>query len=162
MSKRIVHDTIVNWIGGSFLVPPPLRYVIYRVAGLKTNTVRIRPNCLFNGPNIYIGKGTFINYKCYFDNAAGIKIGKNCAFGMEVLLCTSTHDIGNSLKRAGETVQLPIEIGDGCWIGARANILPGVKIGDGCIIAAGSLVTKDCEPNGLYAGLPAKRIRDLN
>jgi len=81
---------------------------------------------------------------------------------MEVLLCTSTHEIGSESQRAGTTIQLPIIIEDGCWVGARANILPGVKIGKGCIIAAGSVVTKDCEPNGLYAGVPAKRIRDLD
>lgn len=160
--KRIVHDTFVNGIASSFIVPAPLRYMIYKIFGLSTETARIRSGCFFNGNNISIGKGTFINYKCYFDATIGIKIGNRCAFGMEVLLCTATHEIGNSIQRAGKTILLPIIIEDGCWIGARVNILPGVKIGQGCVIAAGSVVTKDCEPNCLYAGVPARKIRNLN
>ena len=40
--------------------------------------------------------------------------------------------------------------------------MPGVTIGEGCIVAAGAVVTKDCESHGLYAGVPARRIRDLD
>ncbi|WP_408003863.1 LbetaH domain-containing protein [Puerhibacterium puerhi] len=39
--------------------------------------------------------------------------------------------------------------------------MPGVTIGRGCIIAAGSVVTSDCQPDGLYAGVPAARKKDL-
>jgi maltose O-acetyltransferase len=52
-----------------------------------------------------------------------------------------------------------VRIGDRCWIGARATILPGVSIGDGTVVAAGAVVTKDCEPDALYAGVPARRLR---
>jgi acetyltransferase-like isoleucine patch superfamily enzyme len=41
-------------------------------------------------------------------------------------------------------------------------IMPGVEVGPGCVVAAGAVVIKDCEPNGLYAGVPAKRVRDLD
>lgn len=63
--------------------------------------------------------------------------------------------------RGGEVISMPIKIGGGCWIGARAVILPGVTVGNGCIIGAGAVVAKDCEPDGMYAGVPAKRVRDL-
>lgn len=53
-------------------------------------------------------------------------------------------------------------VGDGCWIGANATILPGVTVAPGCVIAAGAVVTKDTEPDGLYAGVPARRVRDLD
>lgn len=52
-------------------------------------------------------------------------------------------------------------IEDGCWIGACTTIMPGVKIAKGCVIGSHSLVLKDTEPNGLYTGIPAKRIKDL-
>lgn len=52
-------------------------------------------------------------------------------------------------------------IGNGVWIGAGATILPGTVIGDGCVIAAGSVVKGIVESNSLYAGVPAKKIRDL-
>lgn len=56
---------------------------------------------------------------------------------------------------------MPIVIGRGCWIGANVTIMPGVTIGDGCVIGAGSLVTNDCEPNGVYVGIPARRKKEL-
>jgi acetyltransferase-like isoleucine patch superfamily enzyme len=34
-------------------------------------------------------------------------------------------------------------------------ILPGVTIGAGCVIAAGSVITKDTDPDTIYAGVPA-------
>lgn len=51
-------------------------------------------------------------------------------------------------------------IGRDCWIGAHTIIMCGVTIADGCIIAAGAVVTKDTEPYGIYAGVPAKRIKE--
>jgi acetyltransferase-like isoleucine patch superfamily enzyme len=51
-------------------------------------------------------------------------------------------------------------IGDDVWIGFGAIVMSGVNISDGTIIAAGSVVTHDTEPYSIYAGVPAKKIRD--
>jgi len=64
-------------------------------------------------------------------------------------------------RRAGAVGGKPVAVGNGCWIGARVMVMPGVSVGDGCVVAAGAIVTKDCEPHGLYAGVPAQRVRDL-
>jgi maltose O-acetyltransferase len=80
---------------------------------------------------------------------------------MQVLIGTSSHEVGPPEKRAGTLVKQGVTIEDGCWVGARAIVLPGVTIGRGCIIASGAVVTKDCEPGGLYAGVPARRLRDV-
>ncbi|WJH37282.1 hypothetical protein N6H14_05985 [Paenibacillus sp. CC-CFT747] len=69
--------------------------------------------------------------------------------------------MGGPDKRAGAPIGLPIVIGDGVWIGTRATVLPGVRIGDGSVIAAGAVVTKDCAPHGIYAGTPARRVKEL-
>lgn len=50
-------------------------------------------------------------------------------------------------------------LGDGCWIGMRAMIMPGVKIGEGAVIAANSVVTKDVPPYGVVGGSPAKILK---
>ena len=52
-----------------------------------------------------------------------------------------------------------VHIGDRCWIGTRAMVMPGVTIGEGTVIGAGALVTKDCDPGAVYVGVPAKRVR---
>ena len=61
----------------------------------------------------------------------------------------------------GELLPIPIEVHDGCWIGANSTILPGSVIEKGCVIAAGSFVKGLLKPNRLYAGVPAKEIRQL-
>ncbi|CAI0925785.1 Chloramphenicol acetyltransferase [Serratia quinivorans] len=50
-------------------------------------------------------------------------------------------------------------LGDGCWIGMRAMLMPGVSIGEGAIVAAGSIVTKDVEPYTIVGGNPARPIK---
>ena len=51
-----------------------------------------------------------------------------------------------------------IEIMDNVFVGAYSIVLPNVKIGPNVIIGAGSLITKDCEPDSVYAGVPAERV----
>lgn len=50
-------------------------------------------------------------------------------------------------------------LGDGCWIGMRAMLMPGVSIGEGAIVAAGSIVTADVEPYTIVGGNPARLIK---
>lgn len=54
-------------------------------------------------------------------------------------------------------------IEDDCLIGMGATILDNAHVGEGSIIAAGALVLAGAhlEPNSLYAGVPAKRIRAI-
>nr|WP_321983133.1 hypothetical protein [uncultured Lichenicoccus sp.] len=40
------------------------------------------------------------------------------------------------------------------------TILPGVTIARGCVIGVGATVIKTKEPNGLYLGTTARRVRD--
>lgn len=51
-------------------------------------------------------------------------------------------------------------IGKDVWIGAHCIIKAGVQIGDGAIVAMGSVVVTDIDPFSIYAGVPAKKIRD--
>ena len=153
---------IVNTLLASVLVPAKVRVVALRMCGMRIGAgTSIFPLCFLTDTNITIGPDALVNAKCFFDNCAAISIGARVYLAMEVMLCTSSHRIGPADKRAGDLFVAPIAIGDGCWLGARVTVLPGVTIGDGCMIAAGAVVTVDCDPNGLYAGVPARRVRDL-
>lgn len=55
-----------------------------------------------------------------------------------------------------------ITIGNNVFIGIKSTILPGVHIGDNVIVGAGSIVTKDCVSDSVYAGVPAKRICSID
>ncbi|MCT7626112.1 acyltransferase [Aliarcobacter butzleri] len=49
----------------------------------------------------------------------------------------------------------------GSWIGANSIILAGVTIGENSVVGAGSIVTKDIPPFTVYAGNPAKLIKEI-
>lgn len=98
-----------------------------------------------------------------------LSIGNHVRITQDVTILT--HDYGWSvLKRASSEgfqagsvlgARSPVEIGNCVYIGMKAIILRGVKIGDNVIIGAGSIVTKDCEPNSVYVGNPARRISSI-
>jgi maltose O-acetyltransferase len=150
-----------NTLAPSPLLPRVVRTLLYRALGMRIASWRISPHCYFGGREITIGARAFVNRGCFFDLCAPIEIGRRCHLAQQVMLLTSSHLMGPSSQRAGQLDSKRIVIDDGCWVGARVTILPGVRIGPGCVIATGAVVTRDCEPNGLYAGVPARRLRDL-
>lgn len=159
--RKYLISACINTFAGSHLCPMRIRRHILRLFGHQIGTI-------FPEYFIGIGKGrlkiedsSFCNYRCFFDMSNDITIGKNCSVAFGVTFVTSTHMIGPSEKRAMGGANSPIIVGNGCWIGANVVILPGVTIGQGCVIAAGAVVTKSTQPDGLYAGIPAIRIRDL-
>jgi maltose O-acetyltransferase len=168
--RAIARELRVSWTSG-------LAHAIVRRRGFprafRSRALRllgadIASSALINGhvsiagrAKLVIGPRTFVNEGTYFDLAAATEIGSDCAIGYEVMFITATHRPGTTTRRAGPVDVRPISVGDGTWVGARATILPGVKIGEGCIIAAGAVVTGDCEPHTLYAGVPARAVRAL-
>ena len=52
-----------------------------------------------------------------------------------------------------------VVIGDGCWLGEKSCVLPGVHIGKKTIIGAGSVVTKDIPDYCIAAGNPCKVLK---
>lgn len=108
----------------------------------------------------------------------GVRIGKNVEIGYMVLLdnrrpelimieddATITsmcvvlaHDL-SPRYREGKEVIGPVRIGKGAFVGMNSTILPGVTIGEGAIVAAGSVVTGDVEPDSVYGGVPARRLK---
>jgi acetyltransferase-like isoleucine patch superfamily enzyme len=109
-----------------------------------------------------MGAYCFINFDCLLDSLGGLTIGDRVSLAPGVSLITTSHAIGGPEMRCGEIYWAPIIIGDGVWIGANATVLPGISVGPGAVIAAGAVVTADIEPNGLYAGVPARRTAELN
>jgi len=122
-------------------------------------------NSITIGDNFYIGKYSIIE--------CDAQIGDNVIFanhvsligrydhhfqqlGMPIRLASQIRDFDYQWKGLGQK----IIIEDDVWIGLGSVVLSGLTIKTGSIIAAGSVVTKDIEPYSIYAGNPAKKIRD--
>ena len=88
-----------------------------------------------------------------------VEIGNNCFIGHGVMFI---NDLFSEGRPAGGNKELwkTTKISNNVSIGSNATILP-VKIAQGSVIGAGSVVTKDIEIKGIYAGNPARLIRKL-
>jgi maltose O-acetyltransferase len=153
------------WYVNSFAASPLLRgrerQRAYQRAGMDVQTDWIGPACYFHTSLVSIGRGVQINHGCHIENVAPVELADDSAMAMYAMIFTSHHEIGGPERRHRGWEPRPVSVLRGAWIGARATVLPGVTVGEGCLIAAGAVVVEDCEPNGLYAGIPAKRIKDL-
>lgn len=108
-----------------------------------------------------IGDNTAVETPCTISLCAPVRIGCRVSIGPEAMILTGTHRIGGSALRCGPYEYKPVEIGNGCWLGARVILLPGVRIGEGCVVAAGSVVSRSMPANSLISGNPARVIGRL-
>jgi len=120
----------------------------------RTTTVNMPENISLDSRSPGISK------YCHLDGRNGISFGKNIWVGPSVKIISMNHDVNNYSKYVKSK---SIIIGDNCWIGAGAIILPGVSLGDHIIVAAGSVVTKSFEDNDqIIGGNPAQFIKKLS
>ena len=63
-------------------------------------------------------------------------------------------------SREIQAIQKGVIIQDDVWVGLGSIIMDGVTIGEGSIVGASSVVTKDVPPYTIFAGCPAKKIRN--
>jgi maltose O-acetyltransferase len=161
--RRSAWDVAVNVAASSVACPRSVRFAIYRACRIDIDrSAVLSPSMYFQSNQTRVGARSFVNRKVrFFGGNSVIAIGDDVEIAMGVTFVTETHDIGPPTHRAGAWRTRPISVGDGCWIGANVLVLPGVHIAPGCVIAAGAVVASDCSPNGLYAGIPARRIKDL-
>ena len=90
-------------------------------------------------------------------NPSRFSLGSHCIVSQGAYVCGATHEYN---KPAFPLVSFPMEIGAYAWICARAMVHPRVNIGVGAILGLGSIATRDLEPFGIYAGVPAQKIKE--
>ncbi len=122
------------------------------------------------GIHIHFGDTCFVNTGAVFLDSAPITFGERVFVGPGAQFLTATHPVkpeercfktpdGPLLDFGVINIAEPITIGDDCWIGASAIIMPGVTIGAGSTIGAGALVTKSLPERVIAVGNPARVIR---
>lgn len=96
-----------------------------------------------------------------------IKVGNFANLSSRIAVYSSNDDYSGEFmtnptvdSRYTNVYSAPVTIGEHAIIGSGSIILPGINIGEGVSIGALSLVNKDCEPFKIYAGVPAKYLKD--
>lgn len=106
---------------------------------------------------VKIGAGTRIQSHSFVCEL--VTIGSDCFIGHGVMFINDSFAIGGP-ARGEQSLWKPTSVADNVSIGSNATILP-VTICSGVVIGAGSVVTKDITTPGVYAGNPARRIREI-
>ena len=136
--------------------------LLYKLLGKRGKNCTIHsPFYCDYGYNIEVGENFFANYNCILLDVNKIIIGNNVMLAPGVILSTAGHPIHPDIRNSGLEYGIPIIIGDNVWIGANTTINPGVTIGNNTVIGAGSVVTHDVPSNVIYAGNPAKHIKNI-
>lgn len=141
-----------------------------RNALLKEMFAEIGENCYieppfhsnFGGGHVHFGNNVYANFNLTLVDDTHIYVGDNTMFGPNVTVATAGHPILPELRQQGYQYNAPIHIGENCWIGAGALILPGITIGDNVVIGAGSVVTKNIPSNVIAVGNPCRILREIN
>lgn len=117
----------------------------------------------FIGPFVEIQRNVKIGKRCKIQSHTFIcelvTVGNDCFISHGGMFINDLFSIGRPASGKREMWKSTV-IGNNVLIGTNATILP-VRIVDGVVIGAGSVVTKDITKPGIYAGNPARKIREL-
>ncbi len=114
----------------------------------------------------YIGRGTTSNGAnlVIMGEGAAILVAEDCMFSTGIWVKTSdmhaivdlaTDTMVNRYDNAGD-----IEIGRHVWVGQDVLVTLGVKVGSGAILGAKALIREDVPEKTLWAGVPARQLRE--
>jgi acetyltransferase-like isoleucine patch superfamily enzyme len=140
-----------------------IKFARILVTGFPLNFVRIwgLKLCGFKvGKKVYVGNGlliTMFNAKTECD----LIIGHRVAIAPRVTLVLASDANWSRLNEIIPPVKGKIVLGNDCWIGTGAIILPNVNVGEMSIVAAGSVVTKSVAPYTVVSGIPARQLKEL-
>lgn len=146
--KRFIRATLI-----------PLKKQQLKIQGLGEG-FQWGPKIKFH-PNTNIGRYTYIGSG--FDSASPLIIGDLVLISTDCKIVGNDHDhseVGTPTRLKFSYSDKPTIIEADCWIGKRVTIRQGITIGTGSVIGSGSVVVKDVPPYKIYAGIPAKKIKD--
>ncbi len=147
--KRSIFNFAYKAYVWEFLYKKNLRPAIWRGLGCKV------------GKNVHIGHEVRLD----FGNAERITIEDNVVIANGVTLLCHRRDM-KDYHVGMKATDLPmkyenIHLGEGCYIGINATILPGVHIGEGAVIGSCALVTKDIPAWTIATGVPARVVKTI-
>lgn len=111
--------------------------------------------------DLVAGQYVFIGRHCNI--APQVTIGRYTMLASDIAIVGDDHNWskpGVPMQFAGRPTQHATTIGADVWLGHGVIVMRGVTIGEGAIVAAGAVVTKNVPAYEVWAGTPAKKLRD--
>jgi len=144
----------------SWLLPvsAPKRFLLRLFGASIGRGVVIKPRVNIKYPwRLRVGDHGWIGEGSWIDNLVEVTVGNHVCISQGAYLLTGNHDYKD--ERFG-FLGSPIVLGDGSWVGAFAVVCPGARLGPNSIVTVGSILRGEAEPDGIYSGNPAVRVRD--
>lgn len=122
------------------------------------------PRVFGDKKRLVVGRGVILNDALINTNSGRVVLGDYVFCGHNVSFLTGTHDYSKTgVDRQAAIPQQgrDIVVGEGVWIGSNATILGPCQIGCNSVIAAGAVVIGGVEENCIFAGVPARKVKDV-
>ena len=133
------------------------------------SNVRIDDFCVLSAGQAGISIGQHVHIAVYSSliGAGKIILSDFCNISSRVSIYSSNDDYSGTTMTnptvpsdyTGVT-HAEVLLGKHVIVGSGSVILPGVTLGDGVAVGALSLVKRTCEAFGIYAGNPARRVKE--
>lgn len=126
-----------------------------RIRGLKIIARRV-------GSMVFIGSNTTWESGAIISESGNIvAVGNDCMMSNSVVLRTSDgHTIFDKITKEPINNSKNVMIGHHVWLGNSARVNKGSCIGCGTVVGQCSIVSSSLDAASVYAGSPAKKIRD--
>jgi putative colanic acid biosynthesis acetyltransferase WcaF len=106
--------------------------------------------------NLWCADGVTLGDEAEIYNPSPVSMGSHAIVSQQAYICGATHDYNDP---AFPLISFPMSLGAYCWVCARASVSPGVNVGEGAVLGLGSVATHDLAPWTVYAGVPARAIK---
>ena len=121
------------------------------------NGVIIKPGVNIKYPwKLEIANHCWIGEDVWIDNLDEIKIESNVCISQGAFLLCGNH---NYKIKSFDLIIKPITLKEGCWVGAKSIVGPGVVVNECAVLAMGSVASTDLTAYGIYRGNPAMKIK---
>lgn len=108
------------------------------------------------GYNMEVGDGVVVHRHVLLDDRGGIQLGDGASVSDFANIYSHSHDVVE-----GRDVETPMTvIGPGVRITYHATVMSGVHMAQNTMLGSFGVATRDTEPNAVYVGIPAKKVRD--
>lgn len=123
--------------------------------GLARNITFYNPSTISLGSDVYFGYGCWVS--------GPFNVEDEVLFGPYCVIAPGNHQRSMNSFRFSELSEGVATVNHGAWLGAH-SLLIGTRpiLGEGSVLAANSTLINQAEPNSIYAGNPAKKIKNLN
>lgn len=111
--------------------------------------------------NISIGLGNYFNKYCRLIAVNEISIGSNNLYGPNVSVYDHNHRITKNGVEKAEFDSAPTRVGEGNWFCTNVVLTAGVQVGNNNVVGANCVVPHSLGNATVYAGVPAKKIREI-